>query len=258
MNRLSEPIRVTPPPPAVPRWTVVPSRNTLRSPISTRVSSPRYLRSCGTRPIELNGKKRLRSPIAGVAVDHDVRLEHACRARAAPRARRRRRAPPARPARARAPGATRASGSTSGARQRRHLQQQARLRRARVAHAHVAAEARELAAAVLELHLEPQLVAGHHRPPELRVVEADDADLERARVGRRLQQPDARGLRQRLEDQHPGHHRLPGEVPGEEVLAAGDVLRGDQPPARVVLEDAVHEHERVLGRDLADEPSDLA
>jgi hypothetical protein len=47
-------------------------------------------------------------------------------------------------------------------------------------------------------------------------------------------------------------------VSREEVLAAGDVLRGDEPPARVVLEDAVHEHERVLGRNLADQPPDLA
>ena len=45
---------------------------------------------------------------------------------------------------------------------------------------------------------------------------------------------------------------------GEEVLGPGHVLHRHQPPRRVVLEDPVHEHERVLGGNLADEPSDLA
>ena len=109
-----------------------------------------------------------------------------------------------------------------------------------------------------EAHLEPELVAGHHRPPELRVVEAHDADLERAGVGRRLQQEDAGGLGERLEDEDARHDGLAREVAGEEVLGAGDVLEGDEPPRAVVLDDAVDEHERVLGGQLPYEPSDLA
>ena len=54
MKRLSSPIRVTPWPPAVPRLIVQNSRNTLRSPISSRVGSPLYFLSCGSSPIEAN------------------------------------------------------------------------------------------------------------------------------------------------------------------------------------------------------------
>ena len=79
-----------------------------------------------------------------------------------------------------------------------------------------------------------------------------------ARVGSGLEQPDAGGLGERLQDQHPRHHRRAREVAGEEVLGPGHVLDRHQPPRRVVLEDPVHEHERVLGGNLADEPSDLA
>jgi hypothetical protein len=52
MNRLSEPIEVTLPPPAVPRFTVTNSRKVLRSPISSRDASPWYFRSWGAKPIE--------------------------------------------------------------------------------------------------------------------------------------------------------------------------------------------------------------
>ena len=196
-------------------------------------------------------------PDPRVAVDHDVRVEHAAAAE-----------PDARPdhaerahAHARLEHGARRDARERvhlGSRQRRHLEQQQRLGRARLAHLHVAPEAREPAAPALEPHLEPELVARHDRPPELRLVEADDADLERARVGSGLEQPDARGLRQRLEDQHTRHHRLVGEVAGEEVLAARHVLGRHQAAARVVLEDAVHEDERVVRRDLADQPPDVA
>src|SRR5690606_30300692 len=50
-SQLSLPIRVTPPPPPVPRLMVVNSRMTLRSPISRRTVSPRYFLSCGSPPI---------------------------------------------------------------------------------------------------------------------------------------------------------------------------------------------------------------
>ncbi len=193
----------------------------------------------------------------GVAVDHHVRLEHGAPAEAHARAHDAERAD----AHARLEGRLRRDPRQRvdlGRGQGRDLQQQTRLRRARVAHLHVALEADEVAAPVHQAHLEPQLVAGHHRPPELRVVEADDADLERAGVGRRLQQEDAGGLGERLEDEDTRHDGLPREVAGKEVLGAGDVLERDEPPRAVVLDDAVDEHERVLGGQLPDEPSDLA
>src|SRR6187402_274260 len=63
MNRLSLPIVVTPPPFTVPRFIVVNSRNTFRSPISSRVGSPLYLRSCGASPMDANWKILLSSPM---------------------------------------------------------------------------------------------------------------------------------------------------------------------------------------------------
>jgi hypothetical protein len=109
-----------------------------------------------------------------------------------------------------------------------------------------------------EAHLEAKLVAGDHRAAELRVVEAHHPDLHRAGVGRRLEQPDAGRLRERLQDQHSRHDRPGREVAGEEVLRPGHVLGGEQTPPRVVLEDAVHEHEGVLGGQLPHQAPDLA
>ncbi len=247
ISRLSEPIRVKPPPPAVPRCTVAPSRNVLRSPISTREASPRNFRSCGTRPIELNGKKRLRSP---TRVSPSITtLESSSVPRAQPHQRADHAEGPNPHARLeRRPARHAGERVHLGRRQRRHLQQQPGLGRARLPHPHLTVEAHQLAAAVHQPHLQAQLVAGHHLAAELRLVEADDPDLDRARVGSRLQQEDARGLGQALEDQHAGHHRLAREVAGEEILAARHVLGRDQPPRAIVLEDAVDEHEGVLGR----------
>ena len=60
---LSLPMRVTPSSWVVPRLTVQHSRNTLRSPISRRVGSPRYFLSWGASPIEANWKMTLSAPI---------------------------------------------------------------------------------------------------------------------------------------------------------------------------------------------------
>ena len=76
---------VTPPPWAVPRFMVVNSRNTLRSPISSRVGSPLYLRSCGASPIEANWKILLSGADAGRAVDDRVRAYPRCRRRSSRR-----------------------------------------------------------------------------------------------------------------------------------------------------------------------------
>ena len=55
-------MRVCPPPPLVPRLMVTNSRKVLRAPMVRRVRSPWYFRSCGARPIEPIGKKRVSSP----------------------------------------------------------------------------------------------------------------------------------------------------------------------------------------------------
>jgi hypothetical protein len=55
ISRQPEPSVVSPPPPTVPRLMVTDSRMVFSSPISTRVGSPLYFRSCGGMPIEVNG-----------------------------------------------------------------------------------------------------------------------------------------------------------------------------------------------------------
>src|SRR5579859_433811 len=54
MKRLSSPMRVTPPPPVVPRLTVENSRKRLPSPITTSVCSPLNFKSWGSPPTEEN------------------------------------------------------------------------------------------------------------------------------------------------------------------------------------------------------------
>ena len=55
ISRQSAPTRVTPVPVTVPRWIVQCSRTWVRAPISQRVGSPLYFRSCGARPTVQNG-----------------------------------------------------------------------------------------------------------------------------------------------------------------------------------------------------------
>src|SRR6056297_1335806 len=64
MNSPSSPTRVTPPPPSVPVFMVTCSRMRLCAPITSRVASPRYLRSCGISPMHENGKTTVPSPIS--------------------------------------------------------------------------------------------------------------------------------------------------------------------------------------------------
>src|SRR5579864_1663351 len=63
MKRLSFPIRVTPPPPAVPRLTVQNSRNRLPSPMMSSVCSPPNFRSWGSPPTEQNESKTFLRPM---------------------------------------------------------------------------------------------------------------------------------------------------------------------------------------------------
>src|SRR5512138_822865 len=62
MKRQPLPMTVTPPPPSVPRLIVTHSRKVFRSPISRRVGSPRYLRSCGISPRTAWGNTRFAAP----------------------------------------------------------------------------------------------------------------------------------------------------------------------------------------------------
>ena len=234
------------------------SRNTLRSPISSRVASPRYFRSCGASPTDAEREEVVVARRCGCRRRSRRATRARCRARAAPG------------------GPTTAVGSDAHARpehgagsdarervhlgrgQRRDLQQQARLRHARARpraprRGRGASSPRRCSSFTSRRSWSPGTTGRRNFASSMPTTWTSSA----RGSGAVLQQPDARPPGPALSmSSTPGHHRLPREVALEELLGAGDVLRGDQPPARVVLEDAVHEHERVLGRNLADEPPD--
>ncbi len=62
MIRQSAPTRVMPRPVTVPRWMVQCSRICVRAPISQRVGSPWYFRSCGSNPTVQNGNNTAPGP----------------------------------------------------------------------------------------------------------------------------------------------------------------------------------------------------
>ena len=63
MMKLSSPMRVEPPPLAVPTWIVTCSRSTLSAPITSSVASSEKLLSCGSSPSTAKGKTRVRAPM---------------------------------------------------------------------------------------------------------------------------------------------------------------------------------------------------
>ena len=65
------------------------------------------------------------------------------------------------------------------------------------------------------------------------------------------------GLRQALDDQHPGHHRILREVPLEERLVDGDVLEADAALVAVHVVDAVEHQERVAVRQQLEDAVDV-
>src|SRR5688572_18459598 len=83
-------------------------------------------------------------------------------------------------------------------------------------------------AVAILLHFEPQLVAGHHRPAEARVVNAHEID-QLAVEGRaqRVDHENGGGLRHRLDDEDAGEDRIGREVPLEYRLVHRDVLDAD-------------------------------
>ena len=70
-------MRVTPPPPVVPRLTVLNSRKRLPSPMMTSVCSPVNFKSCGLPPTEQNESKMFLRPNARGTSHHGVRLQNA-------------------------------------------------------------------------------------------------------------------------------------------------------------------------------------
>jgi hypothetical protein len=86
-----------------------------------------------------------------------------------------------------------------------------------------------------QLHFETQPVAGHHLPPEFRVVDAAQPD---AGGGRRLdavEQQHRSHLRERLDHQDARHQRRPRKMTLEEFFVDGNVFDRYEPVARLVF-----------------------
>src|SRR5690606_17073309 len=159
-------------------------------------------------------------------------------------------APTDTPSPSRADGSTTAVGWMSAAMSGAHLGAEdvgaGHLLAVDARHAAVQGHVADLA---LDLDLEVEPVAGHHHARELRVVHLDQVRqpaLETAAVGELGQH--AAGLGQGLDHQHPGHHRAVREVAGEERLVGADVLVAEHALARLGLDHAVDQQERVAVR----------
>ena len=233
------------------------SRTTLRSPISSRVGSPRYFRSWGARPTEQNGKRWLSRADAWCRRRSRRGTRRRCRApirTCGPDHRSRR--PRARPARAPPPAPRARSGSTSGAGRVGDLQQQAwpPPRGARRSVHLARARGRAARAGAARCTSRRSWSPGTAGRRNLASSMPTTWTSRRLRVGGVLRAARCPAAWARLSmSSTPGHHRRAREVALEELLGAGDVLDRDQAARGVVLEHAVHEHERVLGGDLADQ-----
>ncbi|EAU64901.1 hypothetical protein STIAU_5450 [Stigmatella aurantiaca DW4/3-1] len=101
-----------------------------------------------------------------------------------------------------------------------------------------------------------QPIPGKHRLAELRVVYPHQVGNLVLRVhALALVGQDGRGLRQRLQDEHPWHHRVSREVAVEKGLIDGDVLVGRELLALDELHHPVYQQKRVA---MGQQPLDLS
>lgn len=100
------------------------------------------------------------------------------------------------------------------------------------------------------------MITRDHRAPELHVVEGHEVRDVLGGIDLLVHEEHASRLRERLDDQYPGHDGVSREVPLEERLIHGDVLQSHHPPVLFHVDDAIDEEERIPVRqdlhDLAD------
>src|SRR5690606_37520321 len=225
-SQLSLPIRVTPPPSPVPRWSVVNSRMTLRSPISSETGSPRNFLSCGSppraawpwtwlpRPSRVGPGRRRCRPGRGpppISTPAPTTVK----------------APMLTPSPMRAPGSTIALGwidavAISGRDLRAEDLGAGDLLAVDAGHAGIEGHVADLA---LDRDLDVQAVAGHHHVREPGVVHLDQVRQPALVAGTAARElgEHAAGLGHGLDHQHAGHDRAVGEVALEIGLVGGHV-----------------------------------
>src|SRR5690606_26075206 len=249
-------MRVMPPPLPVPRLMVVNSRMTLRSPITSSACSPWNFLSCGSPPIAAWPWMRLSRPIrvgpwmlqwAPMRVPAPISTPAPTRVNA----------PMETPSPIRADGSITALAWMPAAASISALGFRAEDLRAGdllAVDARHAFEQGHVADHALELHAQLQAIARHDHAAELRVVDLDQIEHLAGGVGdlRELGQQ-AAGLRQRLDHQHAGHHRLARKMALEERLVGGHVLEAADVRPMLELDHPVHQQERIaVGQEVLD------
>src|SRR5271169_368260 len=270
------PTRVRPPPPGVPRLMVTYSRITLWSPISSRVGSPLYFRSCGSIPIAAKGKIRLWSPMRVGPPITTCETSSQSSPISTP-------APTVQYGPMRQDAGILAAGSTiavgwimalgaaaacfTGAMLRRSgcagLAAGGGVSRRRPVHQHaghdglagefvpdvgLAAHAHRGGAPGQHFDFDAQLVSRHHRLAEPGAFDAGEEHQLIVAPRHLGEQQRASGLGDGLHNQHSGHDGIAGEMSGEKRLIDADVLDGDNAVFARDLDHAVDQQERVTVR----------
>ena len=213
----------------------------LPAPISSRVGSPLYFRSCGARPIDAYGNTSVPSPIEVCpSITDDAPILQFWPMRTC--------------------GPTTANAPTVGARADdrgwRHaspagsicaigVQRQQQLGfddGLAVDFGHGRGLARADRVMAPSVTIELQLIAGNDVLAELRAVDATQLDAHaRSTAAGRVEQQQRRRLGQRLDHEDGRHQRLARKMTLEEFFVDGDVLERHQPLPRLVLGDGVDE-----------------
>jgi hypothetical protein len=111
----------------------------------------------------------------------------------------------------------------------------------------------------VQRHFQAQRVTGHDRFFEPSIVDPDEV-VDQALVGPMLftvKRQDRAGLRHRLDDQHPRHHRVMREMALEVRLVDRDILESSQMLARLAGEHPVDHQERVAVRQILENLADV-
>src|SRR5690625_1649761 len=235
-------MRVTPPPPPVPRLMVVNSRITLRSPISRRTVSPWNFLSWGSPPMATWPWITLSLPIrvGPWMLECEPMRVPAPTSTSGPT---RVNAPISTPLPSRADGSTLAVGCTrvpAGMSGFDLRAQDVRAGHFVAVHAGDAGVQGHVADHAADPYFQVEPVAGNHKVREPRLVHLDQVRHAAGEVFRAAEvAEDAAGLGQRLDHQHPRHHRPVRKMPLEVGFVGTDVLVAAHPLARFHLDHAV-------------------
>src|SRR3954447_3178219 len=259
MNRPLSPIRVTSPPPAVPGFIVTCSRIVLLRPITSEDFSPAYLRSCGSKPIEANGKMRVRSPIvvSPSTTTWAISLTPASSTTSAPTTQY---GPIATSSANVAPGATIAVGWICGMRNlivEDHRGEDC-LGHQLAADFGAAFEFPDVAAVALLRDTNMKAIAGKNRAAETGVIDTHEINQLALRFAPEgMDDQHGRRLRHRLDDQDARHYRPAREVTLKIMLVDRDVLDAGGPHIRHRIDDLVDHQKRIAVRDHFHDPLDI-